>query len=117
MLHFFKKSYILTNIEANAWQKIKSATVKHAELLGGRGDTKPIVQRTLMTERYRSFCSTYSFSHGIAIPLPHLENVFHGYLMHLVTLWQGDPQPIHHATAVLHIQQNKVTICYCFLYI
>lgn len=42
-------------------------------------------------------------------PLPHLENVFRGYLMHLVTRWQGYPQPIHHTSAALHIQRESAT--------
>lgn len=63
---------------------------------------KPIVRAAVMTERYRSFSSTDSFSGGIAIPLPHSSNVFQGYLMHLVTLWRGDSRVMHHTTAVSH---------------
>lgn len=71
-----------------------------------------VVLGTIMTERCRSSCTTYSFSHGKAIPSPHLENVCHGYLMHFVTLWQGDPRPVHHRTAALWIMHtNTLTAC------
>lgn len=59
---------------------------------------------SIMTERCRSSSSAYSFSQGKAIPLPHLENVFRGYLMHRVTLRQGDRRPAHHKTAAFRIK-------------
>lgn len=61
---------------------------------------KPIVCSVLTTERYRAFSSTDSFSGGIAVPMPHSSNVFQGYLMHLVTRWQGDSRVRHHTTIV-----------------
>lgn len=71
-----------------------------------------------MTERYRSFCGTYSFSHGIAIPLPHLENVFHGYLM-WITLSQC--HKVIHNPYVIQLQcyafqKNKITVCLSFFF-
>lgn len=67
-----------------------------------------------MTEIYRSFGGTNSFSHGMAIPLLYLENVFHGYLMHLLTLWQGYPQPhsSHNCNTTQLLEASQLCACH-----